>query len=350
MKLTVEYTFTPQLTAQIYVERAERRAAAKITVQDTQLPPGARADALVALAVVQQYHYSYRTLEISPDVAAVDRRPAAEADTIWLDWPDPVSTEPTVEDAVRDAATALRLAAEAAPRVRAELERRKLEAEAESARKRADAIEALLAKPLGVWLIGDPPHRRLESYRDRAGLPSATSALIELDPRLARRAEEAEEAALRENEAHLVLEVERANAVKAWIAEHAPELAARHGEGLLPETELLERVRASVFAPLDFDFKRHEKITAADIEHGECEDSEPKFSAVKAEELTGEEFECFTAIREAASEMPQVTSVWPREHRGWCGRDNCDGGTTSRRSALVTVEWCGRRLSREYAL
>ena len=105
----------------------------------------------------------------------------------------------------------------------------------------------------------------------------------------------------------------------------------------------------SMFAPLA-DCERYVTLVAADVEHGEdCPGPATKYSAAPAESVSATQWTAYTTILRAAAEIDGAT-VTVQEHRGWCDAAGCSGGGVSRYSALVSVEWHGRRLSREYAL
>jgi hypothetical protein len=147
----------------------------------------------------------------------------------------------------------------------------------------------------------------------------------------------------------------------------------RWTECVLPEEELLGIARAELFRPFGMLEKRRPMVFA-DIPHPTdtrgvwtCLQPVPKIpkdaSALVTWEtlpgpcLTQAEYRTLCRIHEIAAEVQghpwmkgasaEAVSFEAREHRGTCKK--C-GGMTYERSALVTVLWAGRRLSREYVL
>jgi len=136
-------------------------------------------------------------------------------------------------------------------------------------------------------------------------------------------------------------------AAKAFLAEYGTDnQRARHKEGLLPQRELVDLIRERVFARLDA-FDRYAKINADDIDHSDDCDHElsPKYMVDAATELDADDYARLSRIRKAA---PDGAEVEARKHVGVC--TCCTSDRVYKRSALVSVEWHGRKLSREYAI
>lgn len=145
---------------------------------------------------------------------------------------------------------------------------------------------------------------------------------------------------------------------------------ARYAEGLLPEDELLAIARAELFAPLN-DFGPFRKLKPQECKHKSrlCR-GHIEFETREAGELAHDEYEGLAKIRVAAElasrhewinsslvnesmrtnvslhDMRRIT-VTPMTHWGTC--KEC-GHETTRSSAMVTILWAGRLLSREYRL
>jgi len=144
---------------------------------------------------------------------------------------------------------------------------------------------------------------------------------------------------------------------------------------LLPDEELLGIARTELFRPFGLLTKRRQMVFA-DIPHPvdvrgvwTCLQGTAIGGATKAladlvtwetatnPRLTAPEYRTLLRIQEATAEIQrhpwmqgasrETVSVEVREHRGACKK--C-GGMTFERSALVTVQWARRNLSREYVL
>lgn len=141
-------------------------------------------------------------------------------------------------------------------------------------------------------------------------------------------------------------EREQAEAIDAWVAEYGDEsVRARHAEGLLPRAELLAAVRDQVFVDLS-ELPRYVRLRADDVAHdNDCPyDADLTFEASEVEALSAETYAALLVVRERA---PEGATVTPRVHVGSC--DACSG-RIERYSALVSLDWYGIRLSREYTL
>lgn len=173
----------------------------------------------------------------------------------------------------------------------------------------------------------------------------------------------AEQEAARKAAAAAKLAAEREAAVRfksacATFCAARPELAGRYSEGLLSEAEMLSAIRDEAFAGLNA-FPRYERLIAADLRGCNCYDDEgcpcgePKAGFYVSDDvpsLSQGGYETLLAIRAAAGDGAKVE---PRSHRVYCAR--CDeagepDGEAARLSVRVTIDWHGRKLSREYAL
>jgi hypothetical protein len=150
--------------------------------------------------------------------------------------------------------------------------------------------------------------------------------------------------------------------------------------GVLPESELLEVARGELFRQFGL-FAKRTPMGFADIDHprkagiwtcltvprasGPVTDASKlvTWATVHAPDLREREATTLRALNEAARAAadhpwlqqgpqtavlrPEVVGVSPREHRGVC--QVCEHSVYER-SALVSIYWAGRILSREYVL
>ena len=160
---------------------------------------------------------------------------------------------------------------------------------------------------------------------------------------------------------------------------------SRWAAGSLPETELLDLARNELFRTFSF-FMKRTPMGFSDIKHPTsaggiwtclnvprasgpvsdpiqlitwntrlCPDLTETEHALlqslndKAREVATHPWlrQCSAAAQVAGAKMPEVIGVSPREHVGTC---NICQRSTYERSALVSVYWAGRTLSREYVL
>jgi len=164
----------------------------------------------------------------------------------------------------------------------------------------------------------------------------------------------------------------------------SPSQIRRWEGGTLPEDELLDMVRTTLFRPLGL-FGRRTRMGFTAIDHPRTRgiatcltvprasgpvkhpDELVAWRTIPNPALTDSEHRTLRAINEAAAEirqhpwlqqcspaslaagavMPELVGVAPREHEGQC---KVCSRATFERSALVTVHWAGRNLSREYTL
>ncbi len=145
----------------------------------------------------------------------------------------------------------------------------------------------------------------------------------------------------------------------------------RWGACCLPEDELLELARQVLFEPLAL-FMKRQRLLFASIPHPRAAngiwtcvsgavasrlDSLVDWSTATNPELSAGEWKTLQQVLDAAWTIgrhpwmrlspPEAVSVQPREHRGVCKR--CDGAVVEH-TALVSIQWAGRTLSREYVL
>ena len=132
--------------------------------------------------------------------------------------------------------------------------------------------------------------------------------------------------------------------------------------GCLPELELLALARDELFRPFTFLPRRRQKHFSS-IPHpgsachwGQDNETFIDWQTTDVSDISAQAWQQLTAVHTAALEMgrhawlqasPSAVSVNVREHKGTCRR--CTRSTADQ-SALVTVAWGGRTLSREYAL
>lgn len=176
--------------------------------------------------------------------------------------------------------------------------------------------------------------------------------------KVAKQAEEKREEAKidkRKEEAESIL----CEAIAAFIGQHGDEAAkGRLKDNLLGRNDALDLIRQHLFASLDnvtvttaghesetYSLPRYNRLRVSDIEHNvDCSDgSTGSWSTHEAESLSAHEWLELQTIRKV---VPEGATVEPKMHAGVC--DACDG-TARRLGVLVTINWHGRKLSREYA-
>jgi hypothetical protein len=139
--------------------------------------------------------------------------------------------------------------------------------------------------------------------------------------------------------------------VDAWLAAHGTaSQRARSAEGLLDEHELLGAVRAYVFAGFAA-LPRYVRMVARDHAHDDaCAGEAVKFEVDGLTTLTAEQYEVLAQLRLAVTTAPIPLNIELRRHKAWC--NGCEGSDDVRTcdGALVSGQWAGHALSREYAL
>jgi hypothetical protein len=183
-----------------------------------------------------------------------------------------------------------------------------------------------------------------------------------LGPMSERMATEAKDEARRRNKeldiSNAKREADFIAALTAFVAQHGtPVQSSRRVDGLMSDEEALKLLRDSVFAPIGA--PKYVRLSADDVDHvGDDYEKDAAFGTSDDKDdvspaLTDAEYLALQQIRTEAKGIPGAT-VTSRVHEGWCSckSDECDvdKSTVRRASALVTVTWNGRELSREYAL
>lgn len=222
----------------------------------------------------------------------------------------------------QQAEEAARAQAEAEAKARSDREARARLLVESLARTDTTARRATTHEP-GDWVLVGP---------DGAVLVGVTSADGDAQAELERRAK--------------ALEDRKRQALRAAVSDWGSDVQrARQTEGLLSEDEALALVRERVFAPFA-DLERYRRLDGDELEHDDdCPDARARFDVDSADALTDAQFLRLRAIRAAA---PEGAEVEPRIHTASCG--DCSARAVSRASALVTLDWHGHQLSREYAL
>lgn len=129
-----------------------------------------------------------------------------------------------------------------------------------------------------------------------------------------------------------------------WISQHGTDSQKkRWKQGLLPEKEALDAVREEIFAPLE-GFTRYTRMKNADICECDCAEH-VDFLTDEMVSLSAEQYEQWEEI---LNSLPKDGSAGLRRHHGMC--PNCDCEAKTYMTALVTVDWQGIKLSREYVL
>jgi hypothetical protein len=148
---------------------------------------------------------------------------------------------------------------------------------------------------------------------------------------------------------------------KQW-QEHAaarlgtPNQLARFERGVLPEAELLTLARNELFEPFSL-FLRRRRMVDADIHDTEPCAGSVIWSTTPNPKLTDRQWRTWRDIQDALNTAMQHPwlylssrddgGVQMLEHRGTCPA--CQG-QKAHQSALVSIVWAGRTLSREYLL
>lgn len=144
----------------------------------------------------------------------------------------------------------------------------------------------------------------------------------------------------------------RPEALTALITEHGSDnQRARHARGVLPEKEALKLVRGVVFKPLDDVFPRYVKIKGEDIRPScKCDgEGDLRYDVAEVKEMDADLWENVKRFEElAAAKAPNLT-LELKQHHGYCAHKACPHGLV-RYSALVSLNWFGLDLSREYSL
>lgn len=201
---------------------------------------------------------------------------------------------------------------------------------------------------------GQGSDSRQQIYLEIAARPEVVAWQAEIDAaneaeRLAQQARDADRAAAE-------AEAEKLDAAaKARYVEAAAELVrtvgtadqvARLAAGVLPVAERDALVHDVAFAPLAAR-ARYERLTKADAPHADdCEGADKISFRAEAEDdgVTADQWAQIEILREL---MP-AAEIHVRWHHVVCEAEYCPVGL--RWSALVTVQWHGRALTREYAL
>ena len=183
-----------------------------------------------------------------------------------------------------------------------------------------------------------------------AASAEAVAWVSELETINAQHLATAEKRKIADEQAQMERESQFRAAAEAVVSEIGSDAdRGRLSEHLLPDTELLHLVHDHVFAALT-DHERYTRITESDVRdaHDEdlCSDFCAKFAVDDATELPATEW---AALVEVRTHAPEGSIVTPRIHKGYCPQ--CEGDReVTRYSALLQIDWHGRKLSREYAL
>jgi hypothetical protein len=153
------------------------------------------------------------------------------------------------------------------------------------------------------------------------------------------------EAAEKEAAEKEAADARRAAQLSAWVAKHGTEnQRARALEGLLPEDEIIDAIRAVAYAPLDA-LPRYEKIKRTDFCEcdGEYQTPNVDFDVEDADDVSADEYDQICKIRAL---MPRA-AVTLRRHSGGC--ETCKNEMTLA-GIMVRLTVGEFSLSREYAV
>lgn len=380
MEIVVKYTYTTELIARLWTERARPTTAAvpTIAIDAATLSPETRARLLEGRTCGAN---GWNTLALTPEQASTAGSTcAANKDRLEIHVPELADSEPDEAQARADIERLVVVAEDAAKAVSAAREETERAAAAERAallariRERDPATIAqqisaygYLSRSGGKRVLGRQVHvnadlsacARHVNHLGAADVDAILEEACDVDIRVA--VLEAERIALLDEERAAL----RAAHLTDWVSRNALDLLPRHERGLLPEEELHARIRETLFAPLchqqlpngvaHLETPRYEKIRASDIVHAdECYHEQPSFESGPVADydrgLTAEEFEALSRIETLAQDILPSATVEPRVHVGWCRACDPEGAEVFRPSAKVTVEMFGRTFSREYAL
>lgn len=144
-----------------------------------------------------------------------------------------------------------------------------------------------------------------------------------------------------EREAASALAKRKTAALADFVADCCSDVQRkRRAAGLMPDSEVLDLVRDHVFAALN-NMPRYERMTSGDF----ADADHVKFRVEDATRATDAQFVVMESVKAA---IPGC-SVQLREHMADITSDYGEDTTEFRRSYLVTVDWNGWALSREYA-
>jgi len=140
-------------------------------------------------------------------------------------------------------------------------------------------------------------------------------------------------------------EQRKVNQIKAWVEANGTEnQKLRYKDGFLPDQEIIDAIRAEVYAPLDV-FNRYKKLTKSDVCEGEDEYDrhDVSFDVEDAEHLSADQYDALLKIKEA---IPTAT-IEPRIHTAKC--DDCETEVT-RIGFMVRLTVGDFEFSREYGM
>lgn len=210
------------------------------------------------------------------------------------------------------------------------------------------------ASPTGAWVVSLPKCKTYPSIPQSEQVVARHQRLetIATERNGVEKAEFAErQHALKRAEAEAT--VCRQRQIGRIVAEFcSAEQARRFEAGLLPEKEIIDAFRESVFEPLSA-FSRFEKLTKADVYlacgiDDEFQEPEVEYRAWDAKEATAAEFAAFEALNQVlAARVPHEATATLTTHAGGLVRDS--DWTVYRTSIKVEVKAGEISLSRRYA-
>ena len=171
----------------------------------------------------------------------------------------------------------------------------------------------------------------------------------ELQKAAARAAEaRAAEESLANRRATAERETANKKAISTWVAENCDEeMKERLDAGFLPEEEIIDEVLHQLFEINEDEYVPLKKEQACDCERG-CTGS-VKFTVTPilpgVATLDSRQFATLERVKVSA---PAGSTVEPRLHKASCPECKCT--PLARTSALVTLEWNGWLLKKEYQL
>lgn len=132
----------------------------------------------------------------------------------------------------------------------------------------------------------------------------------------------------------------RVQSLATFLAEHGTEVQKkRRAANLMPDEEILDLVRNHVFSPLEH-LPRYERMKKSDFSAADV-----SFEASNAVRATDAQYEAMEAIKS----LVPGSDVTLREHVATVSNYDGEDETYTRLGYLVSIDWNGWPLSREYA-
>ena len=243
-----------------------------------------------------------------------------------------------------------------AQRLEQQIDAAKVEHEKQVERERVEvrkwaarADEEIIRRAGSEWVVGSPyksPDDMRELVRQR--MDRAMPLVNRLNAEQAEKAEKARLASIEKQREELAAGERRAEQIKAWLANRAPEaMRKRHARGLLPEEDIVAAMRDEAYAPL-VGLARYQRMTDEDVrrELDADEYHSVDYTTREAESAHDEDIELMERIE---SLMPGATCTL-LEHAGWLtDADEKDDPEATRYAVKVAIKVGELQFTREYS-